>query len=147
LRVVEDGNPPAAAFSALTASSKLQHLNISFCTLPAGVWQHLFCAGRPLPQLQSLVTDRVTMDGSSATPGSSLVSCCPGLLSLEMLHMQCSKELLGALTGLSGLTHLSFGNVEGVIESREVLEQLCPLTGLRHLVLGARSKTASRCYC
>jgi hypothetical protein len=143
LRVVEGGNPPPAAFSALTASSKLQHLNISFCTLLADTWQHMFCADRPLPHLQSLVTDRVTMDGSSATPGSSLVSCCPGLLSLKMLYMQCSKELLAALTGLSRLTQLSLGAVDGVIESREVLEQLCPLTGLRHLVLGAPSNSQS----
>jgi hypothetical protein len=41
----EDGNPPAAAFAAITASSKLRHLDISGCTLPAGVWQHIFPAG------------------------------------------------------------------------------------------------------
>ena len=32
---------PAAAFSALTAGSKLQELDISFCNLPVGVWEHV----------------------------------------------------------------------------------------------------------
>jgi hypothetical protein len=30
-------DPPGAAFAALTACSKLQHLNINSCTLPGGV--------------------------------------------------------------------------------------------------------------
>jgi hypothetical protein len=33
----EDSTPPAAAYAALTASSKLQHLDIRECILPAGV--------------------------------------------------------------------------------------------------------------
>lgn len=31
---------PAEAYSALTASSKLQHLDFSVCVLPTGAWQH-----------------------------------------------------------------------------------------------------------
>jgi hypothetical protein len=46
--------PPAAAYSALTASSKLQHLDIRGCTVPAGVWQHVFPPRRQLPHLRSL---------------------------------------------------------------------------------------------
>lgn len=38
---VRPPSPPAAAFAAVTASSKLQHLDISRCTVPAGVWQYL----------------------------------------------------------------------------------------------------------
>ena len=34
----EDSSPPASAYAALTASSKLQHLDIRECILPAGVW-------------------------------------------------------------------------------------------------------------
>jgi hypothetical protein len=49
-----NSNPPAAAYAALTASSKLQHLVISGCKLPAGSWQHLFPAGKQLPGLQTL---------------------------------------------------------------------------------------------
>jgi hypothetical protein len=52
LRVVDQGIPPAAAYAALTASSKLQQLDISSCVLPAGVWQYVFPVGRQLPHLQ-----------------------------------------------------------------------------------------------
>ena len=48
------GNHPAAAFSALTASSKLQHLAVNWWTLPAGVGQHVFPSGRQLLNLRSL---------------------------------------------------------------------------------------------
>ena len=54
LRAVEEGSPPAAAYSAIAASTKLQHLNIMGCLLPVGVWQHLFPPGRQLPHLTSL---------------------------------------------------------------------------------------------
>jgi hypothetical protein len=48
------GNPPLSVYAALTASSKLQHLGIRKCGLPAGVWQHVFLASRQLPHLTSL---------------------------------------------------------------------------------------------
>jgi hypothetical protein len=54
VREVREGTPAAAAFAGLTASSKLQHLNISCCTLPAGAWQHIFSAGRRLSHLTAL---------------------------------------------------------------------------------------------
>ena len=129
---------PAASYSALTASSELQHLDIHQCFLPAGAWQHVFPAGRQLPHLQSLVIDRVTMNSSIAAPGSSLVSCCPALQLLTMQDLQCSKELLGALPRLSRLTGLQMGVVDGA-SGREVLEQLCQLTGLMSLGLDAPS--------
>jgi hypothetical protein len=53
----EQDSPPAAAYAALTASSKLQHLDLTCCTLQAGAWQHMFPAGRQLPQLLSLDFD------------------------------------------------------------------------------------------
>jgi hypothetical protein len=46
----------AAAFSALTASSNLRHLDISGCMLPIE-WQHVFPTGRRLPHLRSLILD------------------------------------------------------------------------------------------
>lgn len=52
--LAHQADPPASAYSALTANSKLQHLNVSFCTLPAGAWQLLLPAGRQLPHLTSL---------------------------------------------------------------------------------------------
>ena len=79
-------NIPAAAYSALTASSKMQHLDISGCTLPADVWQHVFPAGRQLPHLTSLNIDEVKKPhwANSGLPlagpeGSLLASCCPRL--------------------------------------------------------------------
>jgi hypothetical protein len=48
------GGSPPAAYAALTAGSKLQRLDIRYCTLPAGAWQHIFPAGRQLLHLQML---------------------------------------------------------------------------------------------
>ena len=53
------GSPPAGAFAAVTASSKLQHLDLSRCSLPAGVWRHLFAPGKQLPHLKYLNASRV----------------------------------------------------------------------------------------
>lgn len=128
------GNPPVAAFSALTASSMLQHLDISSCTLPTGVWQHIFPAGRQLPHLQALNISRVK--GSPGTYAAApdislLVSCCPGLQLLDMWGLQHGVGQLAPLQGLSGLQTLSLAvddhtAVEGV-------QAVCQLTGLRHL--------------
>lgn len=50
LKAVRDDNDlPAAAFLGLTASSILQHLDVSRCTLPADVWQYILPASRQLP--------------------------------------------------------------------------------------------------
>jgi hypothetical protein len=65
--MVEGSNPPAGAFTALTASSKLQHLDIRCCRLPAGVWQHIFPAGRQLPQLRGLHIANVSKPGPGKT--------------------------------------------------------------------------------
>jgi hypothetical protein len=46
---------PAAAYAALAASSNLRQLDIRHSALPAGAWEHMFPAGRPLPQLQGLI--------------------------------------------------------------------------------------------
>jgi hypothetical protein len=134
LRAVERTNPPASAYAALTASSKLQHLDISSCTLPAGAWQHLFPTGRQLPSLQSLNIGGVMQpSGAFAAPeGSCLVSCCPRLQSLQMRFLQCSAELLAPLQGLSGLQllHMSCPDITAICR---VLQAVCQLTGLREL--------------
>lgn len=54
----EETYPVAAAFSALTASSKLRNLTIIECMLPEGIWQHVFPTGRRLPHLTSLDISR-----------------------------------------------------------------------------------------
>jgi hypothetical protein len=140
-----EGHPTAAAFSALTASSKLQHLNISSCTLPAGVWQHVFPAARQLPHIQSLDVSGVRLPDRSPAPtpeGSRLVSCCRGLQSLKMQHLQYSAELLASLQGLSGLHTLRwdadpYSNAVGTLSTMPVedLHMVCQLTGLQELSL------------
>ena len=109
---------PAAAFSALTASTQLQHLNIGPSRLPAGALEHLFPAGRQLPNLLSLdisAGQLLTRQWAAAPQGSRLVSCCPGLQSLNVRGLQCSAELLSALRGLHGLTQLQLTIPDGVV--------------------------------
>ena len=80
-------NPPAAAFSALTASTNLRHLDISGCKLPAGVWEHVFPIGRQLPNLTSLNVMFIMQPSSGgyayiyapAPESSRLAGCCPSL--------------------------------------------------------------------
>ena len=55
LLTIEDDSP-LTTYSTITASSKLRHLDISGSSLPLGVWQHIFPAGRQLLHLQSLNT-------------------------------------------------------------------------------------------
>mgnify|MGYP001807302582 CR=1 FL=1 len=138
LRRMEVGNPPAAAYSALTASSKLQHLGIRGCTLPAGVWRHIFPSDRQLPHLQFLNISGVRQllqgsDGALYAPapkGSGLVSCCPGLTFLVMHDLHHSTGLLKALQGLSALRTLCAGYA---VYSIEGCNAVCQLTGLRDL--------------
>jgi hypothetical protein len=131
-----EGNPPAAAFSALTAGSKLQHLDISGCTLPAAAWQHVFPVARQLPHLRSLHIRCVRpTDGSfSGAPDSSrLVSCCPGLQSLDMHFIQRSAEPLSPLQGLGALRTLRVSATQGY----EELLAVGQLTRLREVDLTA----------
>ena len=139
--------PPAAlAYSALTASSRLAVLDISCCVLPVGVWRHIFPAGRQLQQLRSLHISQVRepFAASAAAPeGSRLVSCCPGLQSLDMHGLQCGSEVLGPLQGLSGLRTLLLADpCVGALNDNALaeaggrgFEAVCQLTGLRELSL------------
>jgi hypothetical protein len=140
--VLSGGNPPASAYAALTASSKLQYLDIWYQTLPAGVWQHVFPAGRQLPNLQTLKFSCWTFflfsfwgnykELNPAPEGSRLVSCCPGLQSLHLGSLQCSAELLAPLQGLSRLQTLECYLRDATVE---VVQAVCQLTGLRELTV------------
>jgi hypothetical protein len=134
---------PVACYSALTASSKLQHLDISECVLPAGVWQHLFPAGRRLPHLRVLDIGYVLHPlGAAAAPeGSRLVSCCPGLQTLWIPCLQYGAGLLAVLTGLSGLQDLCLRPDNRRFEG---LGEVCQLTGLTALQLSDPSGVDSR---
>jgi hypothetical protein len=116
--------PPAAAFAALTASSKLQHLDVSRCSLPEDMWQHVFPAGRQLPHL------RVLGISAAAPDGTRLVSCCPALQSLTILGLERSRELFASLQGLSDIHTL---HVEPSRLNSEGFQGVVHLTGLRKL--------------
>lgn len=136
---MQDKRGSAAAYSALSASTKLQSLNICWCELPAGLWQHVFPADRQLPRLRHLDIAYVSWAGSAAhlasvAPESSrLVGCCPRLQSLNMLGLQCDTQLadLQALTGLS-ILHIQAAVADNI-------DALCRLTQLRVLEVEARN--------
>jgi hypothetical protein len=133
LQAVEAGTTPATAYSALTASSKLQQLNLRDNTLPAGVWQHAFPAGRQLPHLRVLYIDCVREPGGNYAPapyGSSLAGCCPSLQHLDMSELQYHTQLLAPLQGLSGLRTLLFDGAGSTVEGLEAVLQMTGLTDL-----------------
>jgi hypothetical protein len=137
---IEDNPAAAAAYSALTTSSKLQHMDVSMCQLPAGVWQHIFPPGRQLPHLRQLDISHVRQppgDVAVAPEGSGLVSCCPGLQSLDLMSVRCGAKLLAPLQGLSGLTELSIDPFSSAEE--DCLNSVCQLTGLKKLYVGYSS--------
>ena len=132
------GNPPALAYAALTASSKLEHLSINEYRLPAGLWQLLFPAGRLLAHLHSLSISSVGQPGlwssyGAAPEGSGIALCCPGLQSLDMRCLKCPLEQLTALQGLSELRKLCLATVVALTKAE--LQAVCQLTGLRLLEL------------
>jgi hypothetical protein len=131
---MSEGGPSAPAYSAVTAGSQLHDVIISGNVLPAGVWQHLFPAGRRLPHLTCLEMSGVlepSGGAASAPKGSRQVSCCPGLQSLDVRGVCHSVELLGPLQGLSGL-HTLRCKVARLRADKE-FEAVCQLTGLREL--------------
>jgi hypothetical protein len=147
----------AAAFSALTASSKLQHLGVKWCMLPVDAWQHMFPVGRQLPHLTelSLEFDSPPTHQHTTPAGSRLVSCCPRLQSLRLWGLRCGGELLAPLTGLSSLQELSLNPPQEddsvsthtsdrvMHRSLNSLEMVCQLTGLRQLWVKVPNEDAS----
>jgi hypothetical protein len=136
----QQGCPPLPAYSALTASSKLQHLQLYFSTLPAGVWQHVFPAGRQLPHLRYIDISKVKLPDGAPAPapaGSLLVSCCPALETLKMLELPSSTEVLALLTGLSMLDSFSTNVSGGDSASWGTMDALCQLTRIRCLVVSS----------
>jgi len=127
--------PSAAAFSALTASSHLQHLELLWCEFPVGAWQQSFPPNRSLPQLTHLWLDAGEREGGAQqlSPANvqAMVSCCPSLTFLR-LGSQLAVSTAGPLsklTGLAGLLlHASF---------QDNAPSLAQLTGLQRLVLNS----------
>jgi hypothetical protein len=103
----------------------------------------VFHAGRQLLQLQSLNVACVTQPSGSAAvapEGSSLVSCCPDLQSLDIRALQCSTELLAPLQVLSTLHTLRLFD-DKLWTTAAVVPTVCQLTGLMELNLGCISIT------
>jgi len=69
-------NPSAAAYSALTASSHLQHLILSGCELPTGAWQQMFPPTRCLPELRHLYLCTALAPSPAVEPGRHAVHGC-----------------------------------------------------------------------
>jgi hypothetical protein len=124
---------PLTAYSGLTCSSKLQHLDISSCTLPATVWTQTFPDSCQWPHLRELLVDNVRYPARPAVApaGSRIVTCCPGLQSLQVWGLEHSTEGLAPLTGLTGLTSLRLRPIVGSVP--EGLHVVCQLTGLKQL--------------
>ena len=137
--VQEDAGNPAAAYAALSASSKLRLLDIGMCILPAGVWQYMFPTGRQLPHLTCIHMCRVMEPSGSYAPapeGSRLVSCCPGLAWLDMQMLSYGTELI-SVRELTGLTTLSLAAWPHLIA--DCLRDVAQLTRLRELHLNCDS--------
>jgi hypothetical protein len=144
LTCTKDATPPAAAYAAPTSSTKLQSLNISKCRLPAGVWQHMFPAGRRLPHLRTIDASHVEQPAEDlfcAAPAPNcapLVSCCPGLQVLLLAFLQYSAGQLVPLQGLRKLRVLTLQDPYTRNMSARMLEEVCHLTGLQSFGLGLR---------
>jgi hypothetical protein len=138
---------PPAAYSALTASSKLQYLTLRGCALPADPWQYLFPNGRQLPHLRSLdmpfvramrvetlppppwdpagpQQTHLTLKRASAPGSSRLASCCPSLQHLDITGLESSVTKLRLLSQLPNVTRLTYYNSDSNL--RAALGQTCP---------------------
>jgi hypothetical protein len=150
LSVDADGDrrqfPPAASYAALTASSQLTALLLTNCSMHRDAAQHMFAAGRRMPQLQQLAIapcdwtlhdfsgmlhDVRTLEGYSLIlqrgSAARLVACCHNLRSLSLLWAtpQVYAASLLPLTTLTRLTSLRVGGDGwGIVATGAVLSRL-----------------------
>jgi hypothetical protein len=110
----DPSGPPAAAYAALTASSTLQHLDVSGNTMPQGAWQHVLPAGRQLPHLRVLKAAFCGLLGPWAHADTArLARCCPNLQELSMIARGLvAADTLQPLQGLTALTALEAGDLD-----------------------------------
>lgn len=111
-----DAAASPTAYSALTASSSLQHLHLGGFCLPKGAWAHMFPGHRQLPALRKISHYQRKSglyhvgDGLRGTvrmtPAelAGLVSCAPNL---QQLNFPCMRVSAAALQPLSELTQLT----------------------------------------
>lgn len=97
-----------AAFTALSASTLLEELEVQGCEFPEGAWQQVF-SGRVLPALRSLSAIETEEEAVVLYWGwgivSNLVRCAPHLRHLELeVFAGPAVAALTVLTQLSSLT-------------------------------------------
>jgi hypothetical protein len=119
LCVCWQAGPADHAYSALTASSQLQYLQV--CAedyMPAESWSHFLRAGRQLPHLQVLL-ENAREDCTDSPWGcvdvSRFVAACPTLCQLSV-SAKCSPQQLGPLSRLTGLRQLAVGVTDYLLE-------------------------------
>lgn len=124
-----------AAYSAFTASSSLQILDLTAAWLPAGAWAGIFPPSRQLPQPRSVCLVN-TPNSLSSSDLASLVACCPGVRSLDLARSGSYGDELSVFQQLTSLTKLSVA-----CSNSQVATTVLPrLTGLRDLRLGLLSR-------
>lgn len=122
--------PAPAAFAALTASSRLQCLNLKHVLVPKDAWQFVFAPGRCLPEFTQLRMEATPSDIREATLTDTslaqLAAACPNLA--QFSSKGCLAGRLTALQPLSALTKLSVDPADG-----GRVPDIAGLTGLRDL--------------
>lgn len=132
--------PPGPSYSALTASTKLRTLHLYETNFPAGVWLHVFPAGRMLPHMTRLtisdndhMADIEVPSAWGAVDMSRLVSCCPNLCKVDSIVLQPDLHV-SMLQKLAGLTHLAaYQSSSSSQAMAEALKGLAVITQLRKL--------------
>jgi hypothetical protein len=132
----------AAVFTALTASSKLEHLELRDVVLPPRTWEYLFPPQQQQQQQRSAlrevaVSDCLQPEGVEADDVGMLITCCQDIQRLELVYAPFTvppadmpRELLRPLVQLSQqLTHLTVNYVDDY----DATETLVHLTKLRAL--------------
>jgi len=123
--------PSAAAYSALTASSHVQHLQLIGCEFPAGAWQQMFPPTKCCPELRQLYswTRDTQVQPLSPADTVAMVSCCPRLDSITLgRHLPVSSAT--PLQQLTGLTALQL-----CASFQDSAPSIAQLTGLQNLML------------
>jgi hypothetical protein len=145
---------PAAltAYSALTASSRLQRLELrANNTIPTDAWKYLLTTRHQLPHLQVLLD--IARPGNvqslahcapdiswCCTDVARLVACCPSLRKLAACA-QCSPQQLAQLVHFTGLQELTVGLGDSwrgddlPDQPLGVMDALAQLTALQGLTL------------
>lgn len=132
--------PSASAYSALTANSKLQALQLSSAQLPAGAWDAMFPAhGLQAPAQLTFLRLAYCEEQLGEKALEGLVRCCP---KLESFHLSGRAQLGWSLTQLrqlSALTELGLSHV-----TDEVAGKVAQLPGLSSLLFVQPSSVSDR---